>query len=193
MRQCRSMVWLDHRAGSELAEPGPIFQSEVVAMTDSSLRNLDQKKQTLTHLREVLAEKLENRQHHHHHHHRRRHRSSGGSSTAGSSRHRLNHSDESLTAIEQYYQQRSGTRDMNIQNLNLFNLPPPLKLYLFGSIHNFPYFPQSLTFFIHFSEKGSTWVVLFEFWPFLFAQRFSIESKSCRELLGRLGIEPTTL
>ena len=30
-------------------------------MTDSSLRKLDEKKQTLTHMREILADKLENK------------------------------------------------------------------------------------------------------------------------------------
>ena len=68
MRQCQSLVWLDNRAGNEI-EQSPIFQSEVVAMTDSSLRKLDEKKQTLSHMRELLADKLESKQH------RRRNRS----------------------------------------------------------------------------------------------------------------------
>ena len=61
MRQCQSLVWLDNRAagGSEVE---PIFQSEVVAMTDSSLRKLDEKKQTLTQMKELLADKLESKQ-----------------------------------------------------------------------------------------------------------------------------------
>jgi hypothetical protein len=61
MRQCQSLVWLDNRGGNEI-ESSPIFQSEVVAMTDSSLRKLDEKKQTLSHMRELLADKLESKQ-----------------------------------------------------------------------------------------------------------------------------------
>ena len=61
MRQCQSLVWLDNRGGNEI-ESSPIFQSEVVAMTDSSLRKLDEKKETLSHMRELLADKLESKQ-----------------------------------------------------------------------------------------------------------------------------------
>ena len=52
---------MDNRAGNDL-DPNPIFQSEVVAMTDSSLKKLDEKKQTLCHMKELLADKLESKQ-----------------------------------------------------------------------------------------------------------------------------------
>jgi hypothetical protein len=50
-------VWLDNQL-----ESGPVFQSEVVAMTDSSLRKLDEKKQSLEQMKQLLAGKLESKQ-----------------------------------------------------------------------------------------------------------------------------------
>jgi len=44
------------------SEPGPVFQSEVVAMTDSSLRKLDEKKQSLEQMKQLLAGKLKSKQ-----------------------------------------------------------------------------------------------------------------------------------
>jgi hypothetical protein len=61
LRQCQSLVWLDNR-GAGGAEAEPIFQSEVVARTDSSLRKLEEKTETLTQMKGILADKLELKQ-----------------------------------------------------------------------------------------------------------------------------------
>lgn len=65
-RQSQTLVWVDNRL---VNTSSPVFHSEVVSKTDSSIRKLDEKKQTLEQIVHILSGKLENKMR------RRRHRS----------------------------------------------------------------------------------------------------------------------
>ena len=62
LKQWHSTVWLGSERGNPDGVPG--FQSQVMASAPKALEKLDQKRQTLHQLKEVLAQKLESKNRH---------------------------------------------------------------------------------------------------------------------------------